>query len=433
MPSTTLASNCYQSMFSGCTSLTQVPELPATTLASNCYQSMFQGCSKLVNASALTATTLAESCYQGMFKGCTSLVKSPELPATQLVDNCYTGMFQNCNNLNYVKCLATDITATNALTDWLSGVAATGTFVKSIGVGYPTGVSGIPSGWTVVEDKPYMTMKVDESNSGETLITPTLNGSFSSNPNLQYRVNEGNWNEYVFGQTGDIHVVAGDVVNWKGNNPNGLSKNNSIYMNFSISDNVHLSGNIMSLIYNEDFVDKTVIPNDYCFFRFFKGSSIKTVSSDFLPSTTLTEGCYQYMFSGCTSLTKAPELPATTLAERCYWSMFENCSSLVTAPSLPATTLVNFCYIFMFYNCKALTTAPELPATILSSSCYQNMFLGCSNLNYVKSHATDISASNALSNWLLNVAASGTFVKPAGVSYKTGGDGIPSGWTIQNI
>ena len=33
------------------------------------------------------------------------------------------------------------------------------------------------------------------------------------------------------------------------------------------------------------------------------------------------ESCYAYLFSGCTSLTTAPELPATTLANKCYFNM----------------------------------------------------------------------------------------------------------------
>ena len=38
----TMADYCYSFMFYGCTSLTQAPALPATTLADNCYYSMFQ-------------------------------------------------------------------------------------------------------------------------------------------------------------------------------------------------------------------------------------------------------------------------------------------------------------------------------------------------------------------------------------------------------
>ena len=38
--------------------------------------------------------------------------------------------------------------------------------------------------------------------------------------------------------------------------------------------------------------------------------------------------CYEYMFSGCSSLIQAPELPATTLAFCCYKCMFNSCTSL---------------------------------------------------------------------------------------------------------
>ena len=62
-----LADDCYNSMFKGCTSLTQAPSLPATTLASNCYYSMFSGCTSLTQAPALPATTLANGCYSNMF------------------------------------------------------------------------------------------------------------------------------------------------------------------------------------------------------------------------------------------------------------------------------------------------------------------------------------------------------------------------------
>ena len=63
------------------------------------------------------------------------------------------------------------------------------------------------------------------------------------------------------------------------------------------------------------------------------------------------------MFSGCSSLTQAPELPATTLAKSCYSGMFLTCSSLAQAPELPATTLANGCYNQMFQGCYSLTQA----------------------------------------------------------------------------
>ena len=150
LPATTLAKSCYNYMFYKCTSLTTAPELPATTLASYCYNSMFQDCSSLTVAPELPATTLVYSCYYNMFRGCTSLTSAPELPATKLDSNCYLNMFSNCSKLNYIKMLATDISATYCLSNWVSGVSSTGTFVKNKNATWNvTGNSGVPSGWTI--------------------------------------------------------------------------------------------------------------------------------------------------------------------------------------------------------------------------------------------------------------------------------------------
>ena len=156
LPATTLAQSCYLNMFSGCSNLTTAPALPATTLAQSCYLNMFSGCSNLTTAPALPATTLAASCYSNMFASCSKLISAPVLPAETLVTGCYWQMFSGCTNLNSVTMLATNIEATSCLTNWMSGVAAAGTFTKAASLEQgtesgkiPTGVSGIPSDWTV--------------------------------------------------------------------------------------------------------------------------------------------------------------------------------------------------------------------------------------------------------------------------------------------
>lgn len=152
LPATTLYNNCYQSMFEGCTSLTATPALPATTLTNSCYYHLFHSCSALTTAPALPATTLAQDCYYGMFGDCTALTTAPELPATTLVYQCYYGMFYGCTRLNYIKCLATDKSASYCTDNWVYGVAATGTFVKDPNMStstWGTGVNGIPTNWTV--------------------------------------------------------------------------------------------------------------------------------------------------------------------------------------------------------------------------------------------------------------------------------------------
>ena len=99
LPATTLAVGCYRAMFYDCTGLTSAPELPATTLADDCYRSMFQGCTGLTSAPELPATTLPASCYAYMFQGCIGLTSAPELPATTLADGCYSFMFYGCTGL----------------------------------------------------------------------------------------------------------------------------------------------------------------------------------------------------------------------------------------------------------------------------------------------------------------------------------------------
>ena len=179
LPATTLAGTCYAEMFDYCTSLTSAPELPATTLASQCYYRMFVGCTSLITVpSILPATTLTVSCYRSMFQRCTSLTTAPELPATSLAANrCYGGMFADCTNLNYIKCLATDISALYCTNGWVDGVSATGTFVKNASMtGWTTGNNGIPSGWVVEDYHEYVEIagiKWATMNIGATAVTDT--------------------------------------------------------------------------------------------------------------------------------------------------------------------------------------------------------------------------------------------------------------------
>lgn len=99
-----------------------------------------------------------------------------------------------------------------------------------------------------------------------------------------------------------------------------------------------------------------------------------------LPTTTLANYCYSYMFQDCTSLTKAPALPATTLANYCYEFMFRECTALIQASALPATSLKQYCYYNMFRECTSLTQAPVLRANTLAPSCYRSMFENCTSL-----------------------------------------------------
>ena len=106
LPATTLAENCYQSMFKGCTALTTAPVLPAETLAPQCYKNMFEDCAGLTTAPTLPAETLAQNCYSYMFAKCTGLKTAPALPAETLAPQCYSYMFSDCTALTTAPALS---------------------------------------------------------------------------------------------------------------------------------------------------------------------------------------------------------------------------------------------------------------------------------------------------------------------------------------
>ena len=193
----------------------------------------------------------------------------------------------------------------------------------------------------------------------------------------------------------------------------------------------------MSLIDKDDFATNITLTETYTFFHLFQRSDylsntaiLNHPTKDIvLPATTLTANCYDGLFDGCPGITRAPELPATTLADYCYFGMFAGCASLTAAPELPATTLTEACYIYMFADCSSLTDAPALPAKTLTVSCYDSMFQNCTKLASVSCSATDISADDCTTNWLQDVATTGTFTTPSTTSWESGASGIPEGWT----
>ena len=225
------------------------------------------------------------------------------------------------------------------------------------------------------------------------------------NPNMKYSYDGITWFEWDYS---NISIPNGWTMYFKGDNSYGFNTSSSTSgsLKFTMSGTVEANGSIQSLLYNDNFEDNLIIPLTYCF---------------------------NGLFNGCTSLTKAPELPATTLTVECYKAIFQGCTNLTSAPTvLPATTLVQGCYYNMFRNCTSLTTAPQLPALNLVDSSYRNMFSDCANLNYIKMMATDISANFCLSGWVTSVASSGTFVKNSAAQWDvSGNNGIPTGWTVE--
>ena len=158
--SSKLYDNCYSHMFDGCTGLTTLPSglLPATTLASSCYNSMFYGCTSLTTIPNLPATTLASSCYQYMFNGCTGLVETPGgwiLKAqTTATYSCYA-MFYGCSKLQKIAVSYSGIITASHWSSFLYNVSKKGTFYYSKNQTKENIQSIVPSGWTLVQSKEW--------------------------------------------------------------------------------------------------------------------------------------------------------------------------------------------------------------------------------------------------------------------------------------
>ena len=386
LPATTLAGYCYFKMFSGCQSLIKAPELPATALAKNChycYTYMFSGCRSLTKAPELPATTLTSNCYSYMFDGCLSLTKAPELPATTLAQECYRSMFSGCQSLKEVRVSATT-TATDALTDWLKDVSATGDFYCNPNATiFPTdSASGIPQNWrrlNINEEAPAVDDITKPLTFKATLDGSTVKLTKNGSPDGDFQTSRdgGNtWTDYTLDSA--ITLNTGEEVSFRAKADRTKAQSRESHFYFQMTGEIEAWHNVMSLYRTNDFATYNTMVESSFNRLFFNCYSL--TKAPVLPSTTLATDCYEYMFQSCQSLTKAPELPATTLVNGCYSSMFYGCQSLAEAPELPATKLADFCYYDMFDGCPSLTKAPELPATTLAYSCYSHMFVGCRSL-----------------------------------------------------
>lgn len=307
-------------------------------------------------------------------------------------------------------------------------------------------------------------------------------GSGSQPRTIQYRINGGDW-ESITSKTGwtksYFAVQAGDIVEFKGNNatydstyrggPRAL--HGSFYCGDSHSAtpaSFNVSGNIMSMVYGDNFQNQDSFSEDNVFSELFyydtySSSSGGPVNAEnlVLPATGLTEGCYGALFGMDPNLIKAPKsLPATAVPDRAYYNMFTFCTAMTTSPvisatsvgeqgcycmynmcsslssaqtTLPATSLGKMAYWGMYAG-TSITTAPVLPATTLPDYAYWGMFGGCSALTSITCYATDISAADCTSGWVNGVSATGTFTKPTSMtSWTTGANGIPSGWTVVDV
>ena len=293
-----------------------------------------------------------------------------------------------------------------------------------------------------------------------TLTNTVTPGSYATS--IEYSKNKSSWTtiSLTAGNTETITMSEGERVYFRNDSGvfNTYQSSGQFITNISCSQSHNVGGNVGTLIdyRNVDSINYT--GKTGCFMKLFSDNT-SLVNSNMLRITTTQlpdRGLYG-MFWGCTSMVSTPELyNITTIGKECYQSMFRSCTSLTTAPALPATTLAQNCYTFMFYGCTNLTTVPGLPAIYLEEECYRamfrnctslvtgpfiyakyyavrscmDMFRGCTSLNTLRVQAMNISATDCTSEWLNNVAQSGTFYSDGSAVFTyPSTSGIPQGWS----
>lgn len=257
----------------------------------------------------------------------------------------------------------------------------------------------------------YLTFEAIEDSIFTINITKTGSGQTLNYDSISYSVDNGStWTTTQI--TSDIVITtptvhAGSKILFKGIGTTLYLYGVGLTIPSS-TGNFNISGNIMSLLYGDDFANNSSILTASMNGLFKNNTKIVSAEHLILPNeiSTNNSNCYVNMFSGCTSLTIAPKLPATTLTYGCYNSMFSGCTSL--------------------------TAAPELPATELAGQCYFQMFSNCTSLTYIKAMFTTTPSSYYTLNWVNGVSSTGTFVKNSNAEWElSGADGIPIGWNIE--
>lgn len=133
-----------------------------------------------------------------------------------------------------------------------------------------------------------------------------------------------------------------------------------------------------------------------CYKNMFKGCT-NLLKAPELPATDLAESCYESMFEGCTSLITPPSvLPATVITDSCYANMFKGCNALTYGPRIEAVHYIasgdkrtGGCFNYMFSDCTSLVNIPKIHLTFATardawgSGMFYHTFDKCTNLKNI--------------------------------------------------
>lgn len=223
---------------------------------------------------------------------------------------------------------------------------------------------------------------------------------------VSYSTDKKNWTSVESGTT--ISVTASKVYFKNvGNTFTTYNDDTSGGAVFILSNDFKVSGNIMSLLYGDDFIGQTVLTLSSNFRELLTTQpNLIDASNLILPATTITGGCYRDIMAYCSNLKYSfKELPAETIGNYSYREMFYTCTSLLTAPEFKMKSFGRLgSVIYAFYNTKVTS---------------------------IKIATTEIPTSGAIfTEWLTGTPA-GVLYKPKDATYDDSLLKLPSTWTVE--
>ena len=219
---------------------------------------------------------------------------------------------------------------------------------------------------------------------------------------VEYSFDNKNWETiHTSSASFDINVSSGQRLYFRSSAVSWGSEDNQFYTN----KKVNVGGNLLSLNLGAQFVGQREFDGISRLEALLWNTKVVDASNLLFP---FNRGLYLRFFQGCIYLERAPyELPCKLYKDYMYTFMFTGCSSLMVAPII---------------QCEE----------IYGSQILRGMFEDCTQLREIRMNANAINSSS-MQNFSKNVAVNGVFFKKRGVSYASGANGIPTGWTVEEI
>lgn len=438
---TTLPAYCFMSLFEGSKFKSVSKDLLSqfTTMSNYCFENMFKNCVNLMEIPNLLATELAQGCYWGMFQGCTSLVNVEVLPATTLPNYAYKEMFKGCTSLKtysttsdwlYHRGSTSDVW--DVFTSVLVSKIPEGETLSSIGSEgdydyVPEGYLGFITGINYDDSNAVeCTYKFENNQFVIKSVFKNSEGTITSEET--YKLSEGQSHTVEsFGTFSCNYNTELDCL--------VLETTNAKYgLNFQ-------AGSFKYKSISSDF-KATYFGIQSCNAMFQNCTSFDSYIS-FGNSPTLSEGCFENMFSGCSSNTNYHfpywnDLTIINNAPRAFRCMFKDNTKIISI-IFPRVIGSESMFESFCENCTSLTDAyihsgSKTSSSLIGNGIYNAAFRGCSSLTKLQYYHNTAPSETYTYLWVDGVTKSGTFTKSKYATWtdtKKGTSYIPASFTIQ--